>query len=76
MSYHDYGNVIVHIATYDVYQFNGWVFEWRRGRPFSPWPIKKNGEPRACAGRKFYSDITEWLNMSDEDQDTFLWDGE
>lgn len=66
-----YNGYLTNISTYDVYQFNGWTFEWRRGRPFPPWPLKKNGEPRACAGNKFYSDISEWMNMSDSDQDTF-----
>ena len=65
-------NVFVHIAFVDVYRFAGWDFEWRRTRPISPWPLKKDGEPRSRAGLKFYKDISPFLNMSDKEQDKFL----
>ena len=63
---------IIHIAFVDVYNYKGWVFEWRRGRPFSPWPLKKNGDLRERAGAKFYNDITPFLNLSKQDQDKFM----
>jgi|GEM_PF-2140141 len=65
-------DVIVCLATYDVYNFNGWTFEWRRGRPISPWPLKLNGEPRACAGSKFYNDIEPFFKLNNIEQDKFM----
>ena len=29
-----------------------------------PWPLKRNGEPRARAGRVFYAKIGPWLRMT------------
>lgn len=47
--------IIIHISTPTFYQFEGWLFEYSRNKPFGPWPCKKDLEPRARAGRKFYS---------------------
>lgn len=61
---------IIHICIAPIYEFDGWVFEYHRGKPYGPWPLKKDGEPRARAGKKFYKafeDFQEFpLEMQEE----------
>lgn len=47
-------DVIIHISMPTFYKFEGWKFEYSRTKPFGPWPAKKDLEPRARAGKKFY----------------------
>lgn len=47
--------VIVHIAYARIFEYEGWVFEYHRNKPFPPWPLKVDGEPRKRAGRKFWA---------------------
>jgi hypothetical protein len=48
-----------------LYEYAGWFFEFGH---CGPWPLKKDGDPRKRAGRKFYNDISDFLEMNDEDQ--------
>jgi hypothetical protein len=34
----------------------------------APWPLKKNGDPRARAGKVFYRLIDEFKNLSEEEK--------
>lgn len=61
--------VIVHISIPNFYHYNGWDFEWSRNKPFSPWPIKKDGELRKRAGDKFYNDISGFFDLTKEEQE-------
>ena len=51
-----------------VYKYKGWLFE--RG-PMWYWPLKKNLEARARAGRKFYSILQEFVNLPENEQETY-----
>lgn len=46
--------VIAHITQHKIYEFEGWLFEYYRTKPISPWPLKKDHEPRKRAGRLFW----------------------
>jgi len=43
-----------------IYKFNGWVFDYGHT---GCWPLKKDLEPRKRAGRKFYSDLSEFFDL-------------
>jgi hypothetical protein len=47
-----------------VYEYKGWMFEMsmRSG----PWPLRKNGELRRRAGRKFFAVASEFAKLTDE----------
>lgn len=62
-------NPIVHISTPTFYQFEGWLFEYSRTKPFGPWPVKKDLEPRARAGRKFYEMFGRFISMRESEQE-------
>ncbi len=47
-----------------IYEYAGWTFEFPAYGP--PWPLRKDGEPRARAGRKFYRDIEPFLNSREQ----------
>ena len=49
-----------------VYSYRGWLFEvhgWS-----GPWPLRKDGEPRARAGRRFWTVWSEWEGLTDDEQ--------
>jgi len=48
-----------------IYEYAGWIFEFGY---CGPWPLKKNGELRKKAGRKFYRDIQPMIDMTDEEK--------
>ena len=54
---------IVHVSFPVFYAFEGWVFEYDRRKPFGPWPCKKDMEPRARAGAKFYAMMGRFLDL-------------
>ena len=62
---------IIHVSFIQIYEYKGWRFEYDRRKPFGPWPLKKDDEPRARAGIKFYRMFGEFNLMSDEQQETF-----
>ena len=59
--------VIVHMSFAKIYEFDGWVFEYHRTKPFPPWPLKKDLEPRKRAGRNFWK-MFEKFRVLDIDQ--------
>lgn len=36
-----------------------------------PWPLKKDGDPKARAGKRFYDSIRPWLDMAPEFQEAY-----
>jgi len=64
-------DMMVHVTVASMYEFEGWKFEYYRTKPLSPWPLKKDLEPRARAGNKFYDMLGRFLELSVEDQETF-----
>ena len=53
------------ICSAPTYRYKGWFFEYGQT---GCWPLKKNGEPRKQAGRKFYSVIDEFLDLPEDEQ--------
>ena len=47
-----------------VYEYKGWTFEVNSAS--GPWPLRKDGELRARAGRVFWKVWSEWEDLSDE----------
>jgi len=52
-----------------LYEYKGWFFEF--GMSSGPWPLKKDGELRKRAGRKFYDVFGEWYRLHEDDQETY-----
>jgi len=48
-----------------IYKFGKWTFEFGY---CGPWPLKKDGELRKKMGRKFLNDISEFLDLDDEEK--------
>ncbi len=58
------------INNHRLYKYDGWLFEsydW-----FGPWPLKKGGEPRKNAGRKFWKMWEKFEGLSEDDREQFL----
>lgn len=51
----------MHICGPAVYEFEGWTFE--DSYSSGPWPLRKDGEPRARAGRKFWAVWNRWHGL-------------
>ena len=62
---------VIHITYTRFYRFDGWIFEWHRNKPFGPWPVKKDLEPRKRAGDKFYAMFTRFRALSVADQERY-----
>jgi hypothetical protein len=60
---------IAYICSPRVYEFAGWVFEY--GGYGTPWPLKKNGDPRERAGRIFWHVITTFEKLSQEERQEY-----
>ena len=56
----------IHVCSASVYEFNSWTFEYHSY--MGPWPIRKDGEPFKRAGKAFYSVVSEWDKLSDEEK--------
>ena len=52
-----------------IYEYAGWVFEF--GSCTGPWPLKKNGELRKRAGRKFYKIFSEWYDLGEKKREQY-----
>ena len=59
----------IHLTFSHFYTYKGWTFEWKKSWPVGPWPCKKNWEPRARAGDKFWNMFQEFSALSDEEQE-------
>lgn len=62
---------IIHISHSVIFKYDGWVFEYHRNKPFPPWPLKKDLEPRARAGRNFWYMFGRFSELSIEEQEKF-----
>jgi hypothetical protein len=60
---------IIHLNTPKLYEFNGISFEFSYS--IGPWPLKKDGDPKARAGKRFYDSIHEWVHSTPEDQEKY-----
>lgn len=64
-------NPIIHIGFIKVYEFQGWLFEYDRNKPFGPWPLKRNFEPRRRAGNKFYGMFGQFQDLTEKQQERY-----
>lgn len=62
--------MIINITVPVFYEFEGWKFEYDRRKPFGPWPLKNDLEPRARAGRKFYQMFGRFSALSRDEQES------
>lgn len=51
------------------YLYKGCYFEFHSY--CGPWPLKKNGDPRKYAGKKFWSMWEEFAKLSDIERESF-----
>jgi len=56
------------------YRYKGCYFEFHRW--VGPWPLKKDGDPKARAGRGFYKLYEEFAKLTDEQQESYQIDYE
>ena len=49
-----------------LYKFDGWFFEFSAYS--GPWPLKKDGELRKRAGRKFYKMIDKFEALTEKEK--------
>lgn len=49
-----------------VYEYKGWMFEVHYNS--GPWPLRKDGEPRARAGRVFWRVWSEWESLPEDEK--------
>ena len=63
--------VLIHMSYQKCYDFNGVYFEFHRNKPFPPWPLKKDGEPKKLAGDGFYKKIEDFLCMDKTEQEKY-----
>ena len=54
------------ICSPRIYEFRGWLFEFSGWG--GPWPLRKDGELRARAGRKFWAVYSEWESLPDDEK--------
>lgn len=59
---------VIHVSRTPVYQFEGWLFEYGKYLYQTPWPLRKDFEPRKRAGRKFYDMLGRFLELSEEER--------
>lgn len=57
------------ICTTPVYEYKGWIFEFHRY--LGPWPLRKDLEPRARAGKKFWDLFGEFYDLPESEQKKF-----
>lgn len=62
-------SMLIHISLPTIYEYEGWIFEYSRTKPFGPWPLKKDLEPRKKAGNVFYSMFGRFMELSKEEQE-------
>lgn len=62
-------SVIVHVSIPNFYEFEGWIFEYSRTKPFAPYPCKKDLQSRARVGKKFYAMFSRFLKLPEREQE-------
>lgn len=50
------------ICSSPLYRYHGWTFEYPAY--CAPWPCKQDGDPRARAGRRFYTIIAQFNRLT------------
>ena len=58
----------IFLCSTPIYEYKGWLFEYG---PTGCWPLKKDGEQRKRAGRKFYSIVDEFLDLPKDEQKAY-----
>ena len=53
------------ICSPSIYEFKGWTFEFSYS---GPWPLRKDGELRKRAGRKFWKVWGEWQDLPEDEK--------
>jgi hypothetical protein len=56
------------ITMANIYSYGGFIFEFHRY--CGPFKLKKDWEPAARQGRKFYKMIDEWCKLTKEEQES------
>ena len=51
-----------------LYEFEGWYFQY--GHHIC-WPLRKDGEPRKRAGKKFYDVMDRFFALPEEEQENY-----
>lgn len=54
------------ICLIKIYKYKNIIFEYDQSS--GPWPLKKNGDSKKRAGRKFYEIFNEFFNLSEDEQ--------
>ena len=49
-----------------IYEYRGWL--WEYSMYSGPWPLRKDGELRKRAGRKFWKMWSEWQDLPDDEK--------
>jgi hypothetical protein len=60
------GRVCAIIDTPDIYEYKGFIFEVHRY--CGPCKLKKNFDPAAAMGRRFWQVWDEWNKLSDKEK--------
>ena len=60
------GRVNAIITMADIYEYKGFIFEHHRY--CGPCKLKKNWEPAAAMGRKFWKAWSEWYKLTKEEK--------
>ena len=61
-------NCIGIVTLADIYEFEGFTFEFHRY--LGPTKLRKDFEPAARAGKKFYDAVARWQKLTSEEQET------
>lgn len=55
------------ITMANIYEYDGFIFEFHKF--CGPCKLKKNWEPAACSGMKFYKTIDRWCQLTDKEKE-------
>lgn len=59
---------VIMLCSPRIYIYNGKTFEYG---PMGCWPLKKNLEQRALAGRRFYDSIADFFDLTDKEREQY-----
>lgn len=62
---------MIFVSMTIIYEYKGWLFEYNRNKAVSPWPLKKDLNPKQQAGRAFYKMFKEFSELTPKEQDKF-----
>jgi len=57
--------IVAFLCSSITYSYEGWVFDLPKYT--SPWPLKRNGDPRERAGRQFYQMVKRFEKLTKEE---------